>query len=477
MSDFVPRMPMHGDVTNAMIMGLGPGQVEENVTKQVQATIDHEAFQGPVRIMPDCHWGAGATIGFTMPIDNDPLRIVPNTVGVDIGCGLLAMHVEGVEEGDLLDEIDDTIRDVVPMGRSVHQRNDYHMGDDFPWRECDEKWERTKDQLDLEDPEWFDGYGLDEYFKPLCKRVERDMMRVINSMGTLGGGNHFIELNRDAEGRSWFVIHSGSRAIGLAIAKYWQAEATGLRTNDYIRENLDEELARYIVPDLDDPELSQWFRGGKGQSYIDSKAIKENVDDNHLIGYLHDRIRTAHPDKRDADEDLDYLEDQEVAGYLVDMIYAQTYAWENRRVMLERIVEALGWEIEDTVHSPHNMIDFDDLVLRKGATRAHDGERFVLPFNMAEGTYICEGKGNEKWNRSAPHGAGRVMSRTQAYEELDMEEFEEQMDGIYSSSVTEDTLDEAPGAYKPAELIQGAIGPTAEVLHHLKPILNVKSLE
>jgi len=480
----MPSTTIEGEETTAVVQGLSEDQLEELLVEQLQEMVDHEAFQGDVRIMTDTHPGSGAVIGFTMNLDHDgPLRVCPSSVGVDIGCGMLAasIDVESDARGLIADwryeVIDDRIRSVVPMGRSTHSRADFHMGEDFDWGACTSYWEQTKDQLDLDDPDWFDGYGLGSYFKPLCERISYDPMRAINSVGTLGGGNHFIELGTDEDGTNWLVIHSGSRGIGLAIATYWQDEATDRRTSAWIREQLAEELEPYIVPDLDDEGLVDWFQGAKGQSYIDSESIREDVSNNHLIGYLHNQIRTAHPSKRNTNEDLDYLEGQEAAGYLVDMIFAQQYAKQNRREMLDNITDAVGWDVMETIDSPHNLVDFNDLVLRKGATSAHEGEQFVLPFNMSDGTFICTGTGNDDWNNSAPHGAGRVMSRTRAFNELDMEDFERQMEGIYSSSVTEETLDEAPQAYKDTAIIASALTDTATVLAHIKPVLNIKALE
>ena len=475
-----PSTRIAGAETDAHVMGLERDQLEDNVIDQIRTMASHEAFQGDIRIMCDCHVGSGAVIGFTMPLQADQLRICPNTIGVDIGCGMLATKAidrGGTLAGGEYDAIDSTIRSVVPLGRSVHERNDYHMGEDFPWVQCHNKWERIKAQFDLEDPEWFDGYGLESYFKPLCSRIEYDPMRAINSVGTLGGGNHFIELDVDENGDYWFVLHSGSRGIGLSIAEYWQDEATRLRTNAWIREQLPDELNQYIVPDLETADLDQWFRGGKGQSYIDSEAIRADVSNNELIGLLHDLIREAHPQHRDVDEDLDYLEGQEAGGYLVDMVFAQTYAWENRAVMMGNIFDVLGLDVDNAVHTPHNLVDFDDGVVRKGAVSAHDDEQFVLPFNMADGTLICEGKGNDEWNNSCAHGAGRVMSRTQAFDEIELASFKDDMADVHSSSVTEDTIDEAPAVYKPADLIYDAIKPTADVVHELTPVLNIKATE
>lgn len=476
-----------GGKTSTRIMGLNEDQLEDVTIDQIRKMASSDMVQGNIRVMPDCHIGSGATIGFTMDMVSDgPLRVVPNTVGVDVGCGMLATKVSGwdLPSNEVIDE---KVREAVPLGFDVHDDSGYHLVNHFPWDQCDQKWNRVKRQFDLDDPEWFDGYGAD-YFDTLISRLDaidpddEDNYKgyVINSMGTLGGGNHFIELGeqRGGLGEYWFVIHSGSRNIGLKIAEHWQNNATKQRTNDWIRSNLDDALKPYIVPDVDDSdELTDWFLGGKGKSYIDSDAIKEAVNDNYLIGYIHDQIRNSHPDHRPGTSDLDYLEGQNAAGYLVDMIFAQTYAWENRATMNENILDELGLQIEDVVHTPHNLIDFEDFVLRKGAVRAHYGEQFVLPFNMKDGTFICKGKGNDEWSRSAPHGSGRTMSRGQAFDEISMEDFENDMDGIYSTSVVDGTRDESPDAYKSKSMIEQAIKPTAEVVHKLDPVLNIKSTD
>lgn len=478
---------INGGKNNTRVMGLTETQLEDGVIDQIGEMARSEMVQGSIRVMPDTHVGSGAVIGFTMDMVSDgPLRVVPNSVGVDVGCGMLATKVS---QWDItsVKAVDEAVREAVPLGFDVHDSSDYHLVNDFPWEQCDQKWERVKRQFDLDDPEWFNGYGHG-YFDTLISRLDavdeedEDSYKgyVIDGMGTLGGGNHFIELGeqRGGFGECWFVIHSGSRNIGLKIAKHWQKKATKLRTNDWIRTNLADELKPYLVPDVEDSqELTDWFLGGKGQSYIDSDAIKGAVNDNYLIGYIHDQIRNSHPDHRPGTQDLDYLEGQSAAGYLVDMIFAQTYAWENRKTMSENILDELGIEAEDSIHTPHNLIDFVDFVLRKGAVRAHYGERFILPFNMKDGTFICEGKGNDDWNRSAPHGAGRTMSRGQAFDEISMEEFKQDMDGIYSTSVVDGTRDESPRAYKSKSMIEQAIKPTASVIHKLDPILNIKSTD
>lgn len=475
---FTPSTTIEGDSTTAEVLGFRRSDLEQNVVDQIQHMVDHEAIQGPVRVMPDTHVGSGAVIGFTMPLDTEgPLRVVPNIVGVDIGCGVDAVKLSETLPDHTLPLFDEHVRDVVPMGRNVHSRNDYHLGDQFPFTVCQSLWDDLSDRLDLEDPPWFDGYGLESYFKPLCRRVGYDPMRAINSIGTLGGGNHFVELDRDENGDHWLLVHSGSRGIGLTIAEYWQDEATRLRTAEWITSRLDEPLERYVVPALDSPDLGQWFRGGKGQSYIDSEAIKEAVNDNYLVGYIHDQIRRAHPQNRDVDDALDYLEGNEAAGYLIDMIFAQVYARTSRQLMLERIVAGTDAHIAEQVNTTHNYIDPEDAMVRKGAVSAHDGESFVLPFNMADGAVIATGQGLESWNHSAPHGAGRRMSRTQAFDDIAMDQFTDDMADVYSSSVVEETLDEAPDAYKDASDIRSSMEGAAVVEHTLTPVYNAKALE
>lgn len=479
---------LEGEYTDARVMGVDEDDVESNVLDQIQAFIDHEAFQNSVKVMPDCHVGSGCTIGFTMPFDD---RVVPNAIGVDVGCG-----VEARNYGDQLDisdvglhAIDDVIRDVVPMGFDVHSDTDYHLGEDFPWDRCEFKRKRLSMALDVEvGPEWFDGYDI-EYYKGLCQRVGYDVRRGISSVGTLGGGNHFIELGEtapstlDAGEKSdrWITIHSGSRGIGLSIAQYWQRRATELRQREYIVEAVPDEYWKFVVPQKSDPDLVDWFQGGKGESYIDSGHIQMHFE-GEVIEEVHNAIREGHPSRREAyaehewidDGDLDYLEGEEAHGYFIDMIFAQTYAEENRWQMFELIQDALNLIANEVITSVHNYLDFEDTVMRKGACRAHEGEAVVLPFNMVDGTLILEAKGNEDWNYSSPHGAGRMMSRTQARNELDQETVEMEVadHGIYSSAVP---IDEARDAYKPAELIEDAIGPTVDVAERLVPLVSIKA--
>jgi tRNA-splicing ligase RtcB len=428
---------IEGEYTSARVF-LEENELEETAHEQVQTLVDHAAFRNPVRVMSDAHWGKGSVIGFTMPLGE---RVVPNTIGVDIGCGLYAVNI-GPELPVSGEELDKRIRSRVPMGSSVRSNTDYDMEQEFPWHKANETVEQFEESYgrDLH----FDGYDM-EYFTDLCHRVGVSENRAINSIGTLGGGNHFIEFGRSTETDDlWVVVHSGSRGLGYNTAKYWQDRATECMDQ---REGIDVEA--------EIERIREEYEGEEIGRRIDE--LKENLTD------------------RDRNDTLDYLEGEEAYGYFIDMIFAQRYASESRREMAREILDVLGVGSRDEVESVHNFIDFDDLVIRKGATRAYDGERIIIPFNMRDGTLICKGKSNPEWNFSAPHGAGRVMSRRQAFRDLDLDAFREQMSDVFSTSVNEDTLDEAPGAYKDTALIEQAIEPTAQIVDRLEVVHNLKA--
>jgi RNA-splicing ligase RtcB len=491
-----------GEYTTAHVF-LPEAELEAATREQIQAKVNHPSMTQPVRVMPDTHWGQGATIGFTMPLDTEQLRVVPNVIGVDIGCGLRAFNLgqdhrlqpvlddavrEGVAE-DIHAAIDAEIRERVPFGRSVHTRGDYHMRDDFPWSDVSATLDSFSDALGVDvraELDWFDGYGI-EYFNALCERVGVKTSRAINSMGTLGGGNHFIELGESVEtGDLWVVVHSGSRKPGLEIATYWQDRAHAIHDDraERIREHLAQFDPRYYAFDLDtvsDDDLLTWVTGGKGEDFKQMDAIVDDYIDSDpdTINVTRDKLQLAAAIAQEpVDGDpLDWLEGPPAYGYLVDMMFAQRYASESRRLMAEAVADVLETSPTDDIEAVHNFIDFADLTIRKGACPARDGQRIVIPFNMEAGTLIARGKGNADWNRSAPHGAGRVMSRRQAHRELDVEEFRERMGDVYSTSVGDKTLDEAPMAYKDAALIEDAITPTAEIIDRLRPVHNLKATE
>ena len=463
---------IEGEQTTAEVY-LDEENLEDLTREQIQEMVNHEAFTEPVRIMPDCHPGAGCVIGFTMPLDD---KVVPNVVGVDIGCGMFAIKL--AEKPELSNvEIDERIRETIPMGWHAHDDQEYHIGNDFPWQEIDQKIIRLQEGLDEEID--FERYDLD-YFKDLCERAQVDLNKAINQMGTLGGGNHFIEIAESEQtGEWWAVFHSGSRALGNSVAEYWQDMATERRNETAIPQ-----LAEEDVPDeiREAGGTASMLTGEDGRRIDMENAAdfcRETFEGQAIEANLN-RIRQVRHDRAEHLEDnrnthLDYLEGEAAHGYLIDMAFCQTYAWENRQYMGELVADALGVEIADSIHSPHNLIDFDDLIIRKGATRAHDGERLVVPFNMGEGSVILEGKGNVDWNWSAPHGAGRNGSRTWAKDEFTMEEFESAMDGVFSTSISEETLDESPMSYKDPDLIESRLGETGEIVDRLVPVINCKA--
>jgi RNA-splicing ligase RtcB len=471
------KKQIEGAATTATVM---TAQYDETTEEQIREIADHEAFQNPIRVMPDCHAGAGAVIGFTMPISR---RVVPNTVGVDIGCGMSALrlgqpefHLDvNLEQSEkTLQMIDDKVRDAVPMGRNVYdfEEQDYHIVNDFPWDDCQatlKAFAENHEWMDLDAADWFNGYGKD-YFTGVCQRIGYDSSRAINSLGTLGGGNHFIEISRSqAFDDLWVVVHSGSRGIGLSIAQHWQDKAT-----DYTsaRKNI-EDVPKDVRPYLKD----NWKP--------DADAIREDFEGEEIqevFDSVSQAIQEYGPSTDNRNTDLDYLEGDEAVGYVIDMIFAQRYASESRKQMCGKVAEAVGvgdepMAEEDFIESTHNYIDFRDGVIRKGATRAHEGERLIIPFNMRDGTIVCRGQGNDEWNRSAPHGAGRRMSRTRAFEELSLKEFEDAMSDVFSTSVTEETLDEAPMAYKDTAVVESVIDESAEIIDRWMPVLNIKAEE
>ncbi len=474
-----------GEYTCARVLVNDVSLVEENCLEQIQGLLDHPAFTEPVRVMPDTHYGAGAPIGFTMPL---PDRVVPNIVGVDVGCGMAATNfgddlpLEGPER-------EQRVREAVPMGQQVHDYDDaVHLVDEFPFEQANRVYEqfeaaykdrfgRTLDPIEFD----FDGYD-GAYFKTLCQRVlsgqRQGMGYVIRSAGTLGGGNHFIEFAQAREsGEYWLVIHSGSRYLGKSVAEYWQRRATKYRQADAIREAIPDKYTEYLKFDpeeVSDGELYAWVTGGMGESHLWKDKIRTDFEGSEIEAVF-DSLAQPQEVLTERNDDLDWLEGREAHGYYIDMLFAQQYARWNRELMSEAICETLGVDPVDRFQSIHNYIDFRDMTIRKGATPARDGQRLVVPFNMAEGSILARGKGNDEFHQTAPHGAGRVMSRRQAHEEGSVEQFESAMEGIYSESILESVLDEAPMAYKSANAIASAITPTADVVDWLDVRHNMKA--
>ena len=419
-------------------------KIEETCSSQIHHFVNHPAFTNQVAIMPDTHAGKGSVIGFTMEMTD---KVIPNVVGVDIGCGMLSLNI-GKNLNISLEELDRKIRNAIPFGTEIHDNAVIHMKNDFPWHEVNVQAEKftmaylNKFGVRIELP----GYNID-WFLEKSKQIGGDLRRIINSVGTLGGGNHFIETGLAENGDYWITIHSGARNFGKKICDLWQHRAIKI-----LREDKKDILQEKI------------------------KEIKETYK--HTPRTIKEKIKEVKAELNlDAGIDMkgcEWLEGDNATGYLFDMIFSQMYAKVNREYMARIIEKIIGSERGDEIETVHNFIDFHDFIIRKGAIRSYENERMIIPFNMRDGILICEGKSNPEWNYSAPHGAGRVMSRSQANKRLDVDEFKGQMEGIYSTSVGKTTLDEAPGAYKDSKIIEEAIEPTAVIIDKIKPIHNMK---
>ena len=383
--------------------------VEDEAIEQIRRMCDYDFTEGSkIRIMPDVHAGKGCTIGTTMTIAG---KAVPNIVGADIGCGMYTVNL-GKADIDL--EKFDEAAHYIPSGMDV--------------------WEGRQERFDLT--------GLK------CYRELKDTKSLERSLGTLGGGNHFIEIDRSADGTNYMVIHSGSRNLGKQVAELYQRLAINLSRGygDYL-EKRDELIRTYKE------------QGRKSE-------IQEALMQLHWQVY---ESETPVP------EDLCYLSGQYLEDYLADVVICQRFARRNREKMAEVILERTGIAGGEAFHTIHNYIDTDEMILRKGAIAAHKGEKVLIPINMRDGSVLAIGKGNPEWNYSAPHGAGRIMSRTKAKSTLSMEEYREEMKGVYTTSVNEQTLDEAPMAYKSLEDIIDVIRESVDVIDVMNPIYNFKA--
>lgn len=381
--------------------------VDEESISQVTTLLNQPFVEGSrIRMMPDIHAGAGCTIGTTMTITD---KICPNLVGVDIGCGMETVRIE--EDHIEPEKLDILIRENIPSGFMI--RTAPHQ---------------FTQQIDL---------------KKLRCANHVDINRGLLSLGTLGGGNHFIEADRDDDGHIYIVIHSGSRHLGLEIANYYQRVARVLLGDNKV------ETDRAIE------ELKKAGRQREIAAFL--KELKKQ--------------------KPKIPPELAYVEGETFDNYIADMKLAQEYAMLNRKAMMDVIITGLGLHIAEEFTTIHNYIDVDNHILRKGSVSAQLGEKLLIPINMRDGSLVCVGKGNEDWNFSAPHGAGRLFSRSTAKQNFTVEEFQHEMEGIYTTSVNQSTLDECPMAYKSIDDIVENIEPTVEIKAIIKPIYNFKAGE
>lgn len=417
-------------------------EVEEGAIELIQNILNHEISEGvKVRIMPDTHVGKGIVIGFTMPMTQ---MVNPNYIGVDIGCSVTSYKLNKRFDMANLSEVDKRIRRAVPMGHNIRKGKDLnHWWVDDYLRTVTQNVANFQNEWNKRFSEHKEPIVMDrEYITGLCKKVKIGERMFYNSVGTLGGGNHFIEIGESAkDGSHYLTLHSGSRNFGLKVCNYHAAK---MKATKFLPQEYHEEftaITQTTVPTSDIPMK---------------------------LAALNERYQVG---KREI-----LLQGDDMYEYLVDMVIAQTYAEFNHRVMAHSIFVGLrDVEAVDTIHSMHNFIDTRDWIIRKGAIRAYEGEKMIIPFNMRDGLLICEGKSNADWNCSAPHGAGRILARNQAFKMLDMEEFENEMKGVYSTSVCKATLDESPMAYKDKDMIIKAIQDTATIIDTVKPILNIKA--
>ena len=385
--------------------------VDDGAYEQIKAVCDTEAFaSSKIRIMPDVHAGKGCTIGTTMTVTD---KIVPAMVGVDIGCGMYTVYLGNI---DIDFEKADEAAHYIPCGKNV--------------------WEGRQERFDLT--------------QLRCYRELKDSKRLERSLGTLGGGNHFIEIDVDENGGKYLVIHSGSRNLGKQVAEIYQQRAVDLNVGkeEYFKQR--DEIIRTYKEQGRKKEIQSALKA------LDKEFSAKSPTLPHDLCFLYGS----------------FMED-----YLHDVDICQKFAERNRAKMAEVMLERCGWAASETFQTIHNYIDVNEMILRKGSVSAKHGEKLLIPINMRDGSVICIGKGNEDWNCSAPHGAGRLMSRSAAFERLTMAEYEKEMSGIYSTCVVPDTLDESPMAYKSMDEIIENIGPTAEIVCRIKPIYNFTAAE
>ncbi len=383
--------------------------IEQDAIAQIIAFCSQPMSEGAhIRIMPDVHAGAGCTIGTTMTITD---KVIPNLVGVDIGCGMETVRLK--EKHIELQKLDKLIYEKIPSGFAIR-----------------EKPHRYGEKIDLTE---------------LYCYKHIDSLRAEKSIGTLGGGNHFIEADKGEDGSIYIVIHSGSRHLGVETAKFYQNEAYRR-----LNKSSDKEAAELIA------RLKAEGREKQIQSELKKLANTKTTD---------------------VPKHLAYCEGELFEQYIHDMKIVQKFAMLNRQAMMDEIIKGMHLHVEEQFTTIHNYIDTDTMILRKGAVSAQEGEKLLIPINMRDGSLICTGKGNGDWNCSAPHGAGRLMSRSQAKQSFTVSEFKKQMTGIYTTSVNAQTLDECPMAYKSMEDIVDNIGDTVEINEVITPIYNFKAGE
>lgn len=421
--------------------------VPEDEYKQILSFVNCHVFTEDSRIMPDYHYGKGCVVGFTMPLTD---KVIPNIVGVDIGCNMLYTNFRKdlkLDKSEWLD-LDKRVREAIPMGMRHRAKPAMDMTNGYPWNIASLQKDVFTTNLNKKFGTNYKGpdYSADWFFE-LCERVKCKPVAAVNSLGSLGGGNHFIEFSKsDATGYHGVTIHAGSRNLGLKIANYWQNKAKENMKDRYVKDR-----NKQILELKANLPMEKW-----------DAAIKATKSPPTPTG-------------------LEYLEGDDWYGYLHEMNFAQIYAAQNLNIMMQVILGLLSLPAtllmsEDTVHTVHNYISFEDFITRKGAVRSIAGKKMLIPFNMEDGILICEGKSNPEWNYSAPHGAGRLFGRKEMKrrEDINTRDIRKRMNqkGILTSVLPKDEVKEA---YKDPKFIEEAIAPTATIVDRLRPVLNIKA--
>ena len=430
--------------------------VEETAISTIYGIADCRAFKDKkIRIMPDCHDGKGIVIGFSCPIDIENDHVNPAHVGCDIGCRVSATFFDKPIIDEKMKEFEHKIRKEIPFGFSINDKSK------IEWKRITKAVNSAMDRLCSLYPKFAD-YAI--YFnnemdlEKWCDRIHIEYGTFLKAIGSVGGGNHYVEYDVNEELNKYCMcVHCGSRKLGLAVFNYW------------------DKIARSMVVSREEMKM------------LEDKVKEKNTDKQKIKAEI-DAAREEYLSRKIPG----YLNGDQLMGYLVDVLIAQVYAKLNHEVIHEQLVEIYrkmsdGGKPIDFIATTHNYIDYDfkalsekpNMMIRKGAIRAYDGEKLIIPFNMRDGISICEGKSNEDWNYTAPHGCGRALSRAKAFENLNVDDFKKQMAdaGIYTTTADEKTLDEAPDAYKPKDEIVKLIEPTVDIKYFMKPKMNIKAAE
>lgn len=426
-------MEIRGKYTSAKIFA---ESIEDEALSLVYSLANHPAFENiPIRQMPDTHAGKGICIGFTAPLGN---MVNPAHVGCDIGCTVTSVIYDGSVTKDTYPLLEHRVRKAIPTGFALQPSRVFDMKDFLKFMNINMQMYRSMW------PEMVQYVNVTEkYIDDMLNRIHMDPGTFYKSISTLGGGNHFLELGRTPEGNAVWTIHCGSRNFGMKVFKYWEKVASKGPSNNELKDGI--------------------------------QKIKDTTTDR---SQLQSKI-AAYKEEMTKRNPSGYLTGENMSGYITDLFFCQLYAQYNHKIIAQRIskimLEMYGFHVDDSIQSIHNYINSKDRIIRKGAISSYEGERMIIPFNMRDGLAICKGKSNPDWNYSAPHGAGRIMSRSKAKSSISVEDFKASMEGIYSTCIGTGTLDESPMAYKDMNEIVDAIGDTCEILYFIKPEINIKA--